>query len=135
MNTETFKNIPKAYYIVAGMALIVIGILIFGGGKNALSSLDKTTVEFKLKSSEEIVNEDKQVDNVLITSKDFKAKISVDPVNVINYDSFISALKEPNAEIKISIQNSDKKLLQDDEIIETENIWVNGVDYSAQEKK
>lgn len=81
------------------------------------------------------MNEDKQVDNVLLTSKDFKARITIDPVNIANYDSFIAAVKEPNANIKITIQNSDKKLLQDDEIIETEAISVNGVDFSNQENK
>ncbi len=135
MDAEIFKKIPKVYYIVVAMAIIVFGILFFGGGKKALSALDQTTIEFQLKSSEEVMNEDKQVDNVLLTSKDFKARITIDPVNIANYDSFIAAVKEPNANIKITIQNSDKKLLQDDEIIETEAISVNGVDFSNQENK
>ncbi len=129
MDTEIFKKIPKVYYIVAAMAVIVIGILFFGGGKEALSSLDQTTIEFKLKSNEVVLNEEDQVDYVLLSSQSFKARIAIDPVNIINYEGFISSLKQDNPNIKVIIQNSDKDLLQEDEIIESESIWVNGIEY------
>lgn len=135
MDTEVFKKVPKAYYVVAAMAAIVIGILFFGGGKKALSTLDQTTIEFKLKSYEEVLNEENQVDVVLISSKSFKAKIAIDPINISNYDGLISSLKQENAEIKVSIQNSDKSLLQDDEIIATDSIWVNGIEYFDNSKE
>ncbi len=131
MNLDKLKELPKAYYVVAVMAIIVFGILIFGGGSEALKPKDLTTIEFKLTNYDELIDEDGQNESVTLSSGDFKAKISIDPVDINNYDAFIVALKDGNPEVKAKIMTKDKDLPKQDEIIQAYQIEVNGASFST----
>lgn len=135
MNIEKFKQIPKQYYVIAVMAIIVFGILIFGGGSEALQQKDLTSIEFKLSGFEELIDEDGQNESITLTTTDYKAKISIDPVDINNYDGFIGALKDGKPEVKAKIMTDDKELLTQDEIIQAYQIEVNGVSFSNEEAK
>lgn len=135
MNIEKLKQIPKQYYVIAVMAVIVFGILIFGGGSEALQQKDLTSIEFKLSGFEELIDEDGQNESITLTTADFKAKISIDPVDINNYDGFIGALKDGKPEVKAKIMTDDKELLTQDEIIQAYQIEVNGVSFSNEEAK
>ncbi len=135
MNIEKLKQIPKPYYVIAVMAIIVFGILIFGGGSEALQQKDLTSIEFKLNGFEELIDEDGQNESITLTTADFKAKISIDPVDINNYDGFIGALKDGKPDVKAKIMTKDKDLLTQDEIIQAYQIEVNGVSFSNEEAK
>ena len=135
MNIEKLKQIPKPYYVIAVMAIIVFGILIFGGGSEALQQKDLTSIEFKLSGFEELIDEDGQNESITLTTADFKAKISIDPVDINNYDGFIGALKDGKPDVKAKIMTKDKELLTQDEIIQAYQIEVNGVSFSNEEAK
>ncbi len=135
MNIEKLKQIPKPYYVIAVMAIIVFGILIFGGGSEALQQKDLTSIEFKLSGFEELIDEDGQNESITLTTTDFKAKISIDPVDINNYDGFIGALKDGKPDVKAKIMTKDKELLTQDEIIQAYQIEVNGVSFSNEEAK
>ena len=135
MNIEKLKQIPKPYYVIAVMAIIVFGILIFGGGSEALQQKDLTSIEFKLSGFEELIDEDGQNESITLTTADFKAKISIDPVDINNYDGFIGALKDGKPDVKAKIMTKDKELLNQDEIIQAYQIEVNGVSFSNEEAK
>ncbi len=135
MNIEKLKQIPKPYYVIAVMAIIVFGILIFGGGSEALQQKDLTSIEFKLSGFEELIDEDGQNESITLTTTDFKAKISIDPVDINNYDGFIGALKDGKPEVRAKIMTKDKELLNQDEIIQAYQIEVNGVSFSNEEAK
>ena len=135
MNIEKLKQIPKPYYVIAVMAIIVFGILIFGGGSEALQQKDLTSIEFKLNGFEELIDEDGQNESITLTTADFKAKISIDPVDINNYDGFIGALKDGKPDVKAKIMTKDKELLTQDEIIQAYQIEVNGVSFSNEEAK
>lgn len=135
MNIEKLKQIPKQYYVIAIMAIIVFGILIFGGGSEALQQKDLTSIEFKLSGFEELIDEDGQNESITLTTTDFKAKISIDPVDINNYDGFIGALKDGKPDVKAKIMIKDKELLTQDEIIQAYQIEVNGVSFSNEEAK
>lgn len=135
MNIEKLKQIPKQYYVIAIMAIIVFGILIFGGGSEALQQKDLTSIEFKLSGFEELIDEDGQNESITLTTTDFKAKISIDPVDINNYDGFISALKDGKPEVKAKIMTDDRELLTQDEIIQAYQIEVNGISFSNEEAK
>ena len=135
MNIEKLKQIPKPYYVIAVMAVIVFGILIFGGGSEALQQKDLTSIEFKLSGFEELIDEDGQNESITLTTADFKAKISIDPVDINNYDGFIGALKDGKPDVKAKIMTKDKDLLTQDEIIQAYQIEVNGVSFSNEEAK
>lgn len=135
MNIEKLKQIPKQYYVIAVMAVIVFGILIFGGGSEALQQKDLTSIEFKLSGFEELIDEDGQNESITLTTTDFKAKISIDPVDINNYDGFVGALKDGKPDVKAKIMTKDKELLTQDEIIQAYQIEVNGVSFSNEEAK
>ena len=135
MNIEKLKQIPKQYYVIAVMAIIVFGILIFGGGSEALQQKDLTSIEFKVSGFEELIDEDGQNESITLTTADFKSKISIDPVDINNYDGFIGALKDGKPDVKAKIMTKDKELLTQDEIIQAYQIEVNGVSFSNEEAK
>lgn len=135
MNIEKLKQIPKQYYVIAVMVIIVFGILIFGGGSEALQQKDLTSIEFKLSGFEELIDEDGQNESITLTTADFKAKISIDPVDINNYDGFVGALKDGKPDVKAKILTKDKELLTQDEIIQAYQIEVNGVSFSNEEAK
>lgn len=126
------SKIPKFYIIVGAMALVVAFIMIFGGGKEVF--LDQKEISFQLDSYEEIVSEeDGTAETIILSTKDFKARISVDLVNISNYDDFVKALKGKNPQVKASISKEDESLLSEDEIIVGEKIIVNDKDFSVKE--
>lgn len=126
------SKIPKFYIIVGAMALVVAFIMFFGGGKEVF--LDQKEISFKLDSYEEIVSEeDGTAETIILSTKDFKARISIDLVNISNYDDFVKALKSKNPKVKASISKEDEALLSEDEIIAGEKIIVNDKDFSVKE--
>ncbi len=129
------NKMPVFYGLVAVMAIIVIFIMIFGGGREVF--LDQKQITFTLAGYEEIVAEDdpSSTDNIILSAKEFKSRISVDPVYISNYDDFIKELKKKKVTIKASINTDDEPLLMEDEIISGENIIINGKDFSVKDTK
>lgn len=132
MADNKLSKIPKFYIIVGAMAIIVAFIMIFGGGREVF--LDQKEISFNLDSYEEIVSEeDGTAETIILSTKDFKARISVDLVNISNYDDLVKALKGKNPQVKASISKEDEALLSEDEIIDGEKIIVNDKDFSVKE--
>lgn len=132
MADNKLSKIPKFYIIVGAMAIIVAFIMLFGGGREVF--LDQKEISFKLDSYEEIVSEeDGTAETIILSTNDFKARISVDLMNISNYDDLVKALKGKNPQVKASISKEDEALLSEDEIIDGEKIIVNDKDFSVKE--
>jgi hypothetical protein len=129
MDLSFQKN--KIYYIGATICLIVAILLLTGGGdKGEASPKDMCKIAFKLDSYEELMDENSQAESVSLTGKEYKAKISVDPLEVESYDAFIDALKHgKSSKVEAFIMIKDSSLLNQDEIVPAYAISIAGKDY------
>ncbi|MDD3125329.1 MAG: hypothetical protein PHV24_05835 [Candidatus Kapabacteria bacterium] len=130
---DRLRGTTVTYILVGVMAVIVAVIMIFGGGKEAISgkpgSLSQITA--KCTSYDEIVGEDGVPETVVISTSKTQAKFSVDAVEIVDYEAFIATLKE-KPELVISYDAESKPLLNQDEIIEIEEIIAGGVEFKGE---
>lgn len=110
ISIEKLKSVPKAYYILILMALVVLFLMLFGGGKETLSNRDLvalTEVKFTVKSWEKVTNEEGFPESLVLHSNEYKADFEIDPLKIADYDGLIAKLHK-NMKFTAKIDRADK---------------------------